>query len=1001
MKDRAKGFDLIGTTFGLGFESVSHLIPLSRRSNRNVGVWILLLMTFILELLTPVAPYRSTPLINQLQPSISPSTSHVLNSQGSQLHEAAVIKSSNPANYLASKSVEGVEMNITQSGEVFDGYNLVTLEYFYPSNRILNLILMNMEGEVIVEKPNVSYLPVKFINSTTVFFSRIVGGEHRVVLWNIYDNTEVELWSTTGHHELEYNALNSTFFTFERYFVKINGMNHRFDKIVEFNATGHLIWSVDVRSFISHTQKCPLLDWVADAVDITHSNSLFFDAAEDVLYYNARNVNTFYKIDHKTGQVLWGLGQYSDFTMFDRHGNPRPTLFYHAHTVKKVDDNTFILFDNDYHNQTNLMNQRSRILEITIDETTMTAHEFWTWIAPPDYFSSSWGDVDRLPNGNRLGSFGTSSHPNTNIGARLVEVNATGEIVWELNFPPGEEITYGVYRLKRFRFSPSLSSPPDIRTLSTDNVTVSWQTWYNTRINRPMQGSYAVYLDEIPIEHDTHVFDKFWRPTNITVNLGRLEVGDYNLTLALADEGGHITNDSVNISIVPSPFHITRDGSVAIELGQENALLQWEGDTSIPLLATLARNNTSVASFVWNGAPITLDLNSFEVGTHLVTLHLFKNTELVYEDEFLATIYPTAAPIIHSVPLDLSLPWNTSLVLSWELFDHAPASWSILVNATLAVSGPWETPSYQFHWNILVLDEGRYNITLVAYDHLGHRTARTTWLTVVPPSPPVIATSPHQSAIQWGQKHVSLSWEVHGGTHWTLWKNGTVVYSGEVTRPRIEVWIENWEQEDWSPGTYNLTLQVAEEDGTATTRTSWLQIWVNFGDVYADSVITEASMWYAAGSFALGPPDSKYAYLHFGYGNGHMTLDMGVGEEILDGMGADFTVYAQGGEYAVFVSNNLSAPVLVGNQVSAPLSLLGEGVGNTQFDLANSGLSQVRYIQIVYLGGEDVKIDAVEAHYFNQPPKPTSNFVLWRFPLLGVMLALTIIVAVIWVRRRK
>ena len=40
-------------------------------------------------------------------------------------------------------------------------------------------------------------------------------------------------------------------------------------------------------------------------------------------------------------------------------------------------------------------------------------------------------------------------------------------------------------------------------------------------------------------------------------------------------------------------------------------------------------------------------------------------------------------------------------------------------------------------------------------------------------------------------------------------------------KKRIEVWIENWEQEDWSPGTYNLTLQVAEEDGTATTRTSW------------------------------------------------------------------------------------------------------------------------------------------------------------------------------------
>ena len=956
-------------------------------SNRNVGAWILLLMTIML------AP--PTLLTTQFQPSISSSTSHELNPQWSQLYEDPVIKSSDLANYLTSQSVEGVEMNITHSDEVFDGYNLFIIDYYNPPNSDHSLIIANMEGEVIIEKPNVSLLSPKFINSTTVLLARKVGGQHRAVLWNIYDNTEVALWFTTGHHEFEYNALNNTFFTFERYFMEIDGgMNPRFDNIVEYNTTGHLIWSLDVRSFISHTQWCPFQDIIAESADITHSNSLFFDAAEDMLYYHARNVNTFYKIDHKTGQILWGLGEYGNFTLFDRHGNPQPNLFYHAHSVKKVDDNTFILFDNDYHNQTNPMNQRSRILEITIDETTMTAHESWSWTATPDYYCSSWGDVDRLPNGNRLGAFGTSSHPNTNIGARLVEVNAAGEIVWELNFPPGENFKYGVYRLERFRFSPILSSPPDIRVLSTDDVTVSWQTWYNARMNRPMQGSYTVYLDGIPIEHNTHVFDKFWRPTNLTINLGRLEVGDYNLTLALADEGGHITTDSVNVSI--GQLHITREGPVAIELGQENALLQWEGDTTNPLLATIARNNTPVASFMWNGAPITLDLNSFEVGTHLISLHLINNTELVYEDEFLATIYPAAAPTIHSVPLDQFLPWNASQVFSWELFDHAPASWSILVNASLVASSRWETLSYQLHWSVPVLDEGRYNITLVAYDRLGHRTARTTWLTVVPPSPPVIATCPHQSTIQWGQEHASLSWEVHGGTHWALWKNGTVVYKGEVTHPQIEVQIENW-----SPGTYNLTLQVVEEDCTTTTRTSWLQIWVNFGDAYADSVITEASMWYTDGEFALGPPDIKYAHLYFGYGNGHVTLDMGADEEIIDGRGADFTVHARGGEYAVFVSNNLSAPLLVGNQMSAPLILLGEGIGNTQFDLANSDLPQVRYIQIVYLIGDEVEIDAVVAQYFNQPPRPTPNFAHWIFPLLGVLFALPVIIAVIWVRRRK
>jgi len=276
------------------------------------------------------------------------------------------------------------------------------------------------------------------------------------------------------------------------------------------------------------------------------------------------------------------------------------------------------------------------------------------------------------------------------------------------------------------------------------------------------------------------------------------------------------------------------------------------------------------------------------------------------------------------------------------------------------------------------------------------------WLTVVPPSPPVITTFPLQTAIQWGQPKTSLSWEAHGGTHWTLWKNGTAAYSGEVTTHRIEIQIEDWQREDWWPGTYNLTLQIIEEGGVAVTRTYWLQFFVDLGDAYADLVISEASMWYAFGDQALGPPDGKSAHLFFGYGNGHLTLDMGLCEEIVDGPGADFTVYAtRKGEYAVFGSNNLLCPTLVGNQISAPLMLLGEGFGNTSIDLASVGLAQIQYIQIVYLAGEEVELDAVGAMHFNQPPSPAPNYERWMVPISGIILVLSTMVVVIVVRRRK
>ncbi len=59
----------------------------------------------------------------------------------------------------------------------------------------------------------------------------------------------------------------------------------------------------------------------------------------------------------------------------------------HGHALEKISDDTFIYFDNDLHNQTDATNLRSRIMEIRLNEETMTANVSWEWIAPSDYFS--------------------------------------------------------------------------------------------------------------------------------------------------------------------------------------------------------------------------------------------------------------------------------------------------------------------------------------------------------------------------------------------------------------------------------------------------------------------------------------------------------------------------------------------------------------------------------------------------------------------------------------
>ncbi len=433
---------------------------------------------------------------------------------------------------------------------VFDGYNLFVLEdkNLLTLKRSLKLLITDMEGEVIIEKDylkeprGLDVYPVELFNTTTV----LLGADDGAVLWNFVTNTTYDL-GFEGHHDLEYNVNYNTFFTMSWYATEIDGILYGFDVIKEYDWQGNLQWSLDTREFVSPTMWCPFQDSYGEIRDLTHGNTVFYDSEEDVIYYNSRNCNTFWKIDHKTGRILWALGEYGDFQLFDRRGNLREHLFFHAHSVEKIDVNTFILFDNDMHNQTDPTNFRSRILEIVVNETTMTANESWVWAAPVEYYTDIWGDADRLPNGNRLGTFGTETHPNTDIGPRLVEVTNEGEIVWELSYTTTEDYIYGIYRMERFRFTPTLSSQPNIKMLSTDSVNVSWQIWFNFRTKQQMKGLYAVYFDGTLIDSGLHTFEKWWLPSNLDVSLNNLSPSKHNLTVVLSDMMGGSTRNSVII----------------------------------------------------------------------------------------------------------------------------------------------------------------------------------------------------------------------------------------------------------------------------------------------------------------------------------------------------------------------------------------------------------------------------------------------------------------------
>ncbi len=358
------------------------------------------------------------------------------------------------------------------------------------------LVVMNTNGNLeylrqtnAADISDQSYEVVKNIAPDTLMFTGepYLGGANTaplfpVHIWNYVTNTTEDFPNVIGHHDIEYDPVNNTFLTLQDYVITVNGNPTLFDKIVEFNATGSILWSWDTYNLpLSEADPYNLTSIIngTTVVDFTHANALYWDYNNSVVYLNVRNLNTFYKIDQNTGNIIWACGQFGNFTLLGANGAPVTSLWYHSHATTEVAPDVFAMFDNDFDNVTNPDDCHSQLLEVTLNETSMTASVSWSWTAPTSYWSEYWGDTVRLPNGDRMGVFGTQTHQfaqnqpytTSDTGAIIVEVNPQGQVVRTYTFPVG----WGIYRVIPLTY-PSSVVPPPSPTPTPSPTSTSTQT---------------------------------------------------------------------------------------------------------------------------------------------------------------------------------------------------------------------------------------------------------------------------------------------------------------------------------------------------------------------------------------------------------------------------------------------------------------------------------------------------------------------------------------------
>lgn len=173
--------------------------------------------------------------------------------------------------------------------------------------------------------------------------------------------------------------------------------------IQEFDASHNLVFQWNSLDHIHPTEWYENYPYFPNNFDYCHGNAIEEDS-DGHLLVSFRHLNSVYKIDHSTGNVIWRLGGKSnDFTFINDNG------FSGQHDVRRLPDGNLSLFDNA---NSSPPPRKSRGVEYRIDTANMTATLEWEYIHSPSFFSLAMGNHHVTNNTYHLINFGFVRRPN-------------------------------------------------------------------------------------------------------------------------------------------------------------------------------------------------------------------------------------------------------------------------------------------------------------------------------------------------------------------------------------------------------------------------------------------------------------------------------------------------------------------------------------------------------------------------------------------------------------
>jgi hypothetical protein len=149
--------------------------------------------------------------------------------------------------------------------------------------------------------------------------------------------------------------------------------------------------------------------------DYFHINSVGIDPNDGNLVISSRHCWAFYKVNRKTGAVMWRLGgKRNDFSMGPGTG------FAFQHDVTPYGGGVYTVFDNE---STPPVQPPSRALVLNVDEARRHATLLHQYHHSPPFTTPSMGSVQILRNGHVFVGWGTATY--------FTEYEPSGQVVYD------------------------------------------------------------------------------------------------------------------------------------------------------------------------------------------------------------------------------------------------------------------------------------------------------------------------------------------------------------------------------------------------------------------------------------------------------------------------------------------------------------------------------------------------------------------------------------------